>query len=218
MTEQEERHDGAPTTSDAGALTHSSDDVAVIGMACRLPGDCNSPHALWEFLLKGGVAGNAPPMTRFHMDQHYDGSRKPKTMRSPGGMFLENIDPRDIDAHFFGLSRVEATAMDPQQRQLLEVVYESLESAGIGLEALRGKEYGCFVGSYASGRFLMRCENFAKLNLDYSDIQARDPENRAPVVTIGVGRAMLSNRISHFLDIKGSRYTDRKPPPWFGQN
>ena len=41
--------------------------------------------------------------------------------------------------------------------------------------------------------------------LDYADMQARDPEDRAPSITIGVGRALLSNRISHFLNIKGPR-------------
>ena len=75
-------------------------------------------------------------------------------MRSPGGMFLEDIDPRDIDAQFFRLSRAEAVSMDPQQRQLLEVVYEGLENAGISLEALSGQSFGCFVGSYASGAVL----------------------------------------------------------------
>lgn len=37
-------------------------------------------------------------------------------------------------------------------------------------------------------------------------MQARDPEDRAPGITVGVGRAILSNRISHFLNIKGPRY------------
>jgi acyl transferase domain-containing protein len=41
--------------------------------------------------------------------------------------------------------------------------------------------------------------------LDYSDMQARDPEDRTPSFTVGSGRAMLSNRISHFLDIRGPR-------------
>lgn len=44
------------------------------------------------------------------------------------------------------------------------------------------------------------------VSVDYADMQARDPEDRAPSVTIGVGRAILSNRISHFLNIKGPRY------------
>lgn len=41
---------------------------------------------------------------------------------------------------------------------------------------------------------------------DYQDIQMRDPEDRPPGITIGAGRAILSNRISHFLNIKGARY------------
>lgn len=80
-------------------------------------------------------------------------------MTSPGGMFLENIDPRDIDARFFGLSKGDAIATDPQQRQMLEVVYEGLGNAGISLQALDGERFGCFVGSYASGvtQFLSAC-------------------------------------------------------------
>jgi hypothetical protein len=40
---------------------------------------------------------------------------------------------------------------------------------------------------------------------DYGDIQSRDPEDRVPNTTVGIGRAMLSNRLSHFLDVKGPR-------------
>ncbi|KAI9658404.1 MAG: Type I Iterative PKS [Bathelium mastoideum] len=166
--------------------------VAIIGISCRLPGYVQCPQDLWNLLDQGVVAENHPPASRFTLDGHYNGSRKPRTMRSPGGMFLESVDPRDIDASFFGLSAVEAAAMDPQQRQMLEVVYEALESAGIDLARLDGQAFGCFVGSFAS---------------DYADMQARDPEDRVAGVTVGVGRAMLSNRISHFLNIKGTSMT-----------
>ncbi|KAK3984635.1 hypothetical protein QBC44DRAFT_10438 [Cladorrhinum sp. PSN332] len=165
--------------------------IAVVGMACRLPGNCNTPEEFWKFLLDGGIADITPPATRFSLDGHYDKTLRPWTMRSPGGMFI-NADPRDIDAGFFGLSQVDATSMDPQQRQLLEVVYEGLENAGLPMEAIKSTLFGCFVGSYAS---------------DYSDIQTRDPEDRTPSFTVGSGRAMLSNRISHFLDIKGPSMT-----------
>lgn len=127
--------------------------VAVIGLACRLPGNCNSPTAFWDFLERGGVARNEAPATRFNLKTHHDDYRKPKTMRSPGGMFLENINPQDFDAQFFRISGVDAIAMDPQQRQLLEVVYECLENAGIPLEAVDGEQIGCFVGSFAVGMF-----------------------------------------------------------------
>ena len=135
--------------------TYTQEPVAVIGLACRLPGDCNSPTKLWEFLDRGGIASNEAPATRFNLPRHHDDYRKPKTMRSPGGMFLESIDPQDFDAQFFGISGVDAMAMDPQQRQLLEVVYECLENSGLTLEELDGKAIGCFVGSFAVGTSLV---------------------------------------------------------------
>ncbi|KAK7912259.1 Fumagillin dodecapentaenoate synthase [Apiospora marii] len=165
--------------------------IAVVGLACRLPGSCNSPEQFWKFLLEGAIADSTPPSSRFNLAGHYDGTLRPWTMRSPGGMFID-VDPKDIDAGFFGLSQADAISMDPQQRQLLEVVYEGLESAGLTLEGIRSKLFSCVVGSYAS---------------DYNDIQSRDPEDKTPSYTVGSGRAMLSNRISHFLDIKGPSVT-----------
>lgn len=130
------------------------DPVAVVGVACRLPGHCSDPHKLWEFIVTGGIAtADSPPESRFSIKGHYDGSLKPHTMRSPGGMFLEDIDLHAFDAKFFNINRTDATAMDPQQRQLLEVVYECLENGGITLESISGKQVGCFVGSYAVGKF-----------------------------------------------------------------
>ncbi|GFF95380.1 hypothetical protein CNMCM8927_008449 [Aspergillus lentulus] len=180
-----------------GELHNSSspyiqEPMAVVSMACRLPDTCHTPRAFWQFLEQGRIAINTPPGTRYSLNTHYDGSLKPQTMASPGGMFLQDVDPRDIDAQFFHLSGIEATSMDPQQRQLLEVVYEGLENAGVTLEQLNGASVGCFVSSFAS---------------DYGDMQARDPENRASATVVGVGRAMLSNRLSHFLNIKGPSMT-----------
>ncbi|KAI9742768.1 MAG: hypothetical protein M1818_003497 [Claussenomyces sp. TS43310] len=174
------------------SASYVQEPIAVVGLSCRLPGNSNSPKALWDFLNKGGIARNEPPASRFNLSGHHDGSKKNKTMRTAGGMFLESIDPADFDAGFFGISHVDAVAMDPQQRQLLEVVYEGLENAGISLECLDGQAIGCFVGSYA---------------VDYADMHNRDPEDRPAGVTVGVGRAILSNRISHFLNIKGPSFT-----------
>lgn len=124
--------------------------IAVVGLSCRLPGKSNSPEQFWRFLLDGKIAGLAPPPSRFSLKGHYDGTMRPWTMRSPGGMFID-ADLRDLDAGFFGLSQVDAISMDPQQRQLLEVVYEGLENAGLTMENIKSKSIGCFVGSYASG-------------------------------------------------------------------
>ncbi|KAL0930068.1 polyketide synthase [Colletotrichum truncatum] len=175
------------------SVTHQSKEpLAIVGLACRLPGGNTNPHKLWEFLKRGGIASNKVPKSRFNLEGHWDGSQKPRTMRPLGGMFLEDIDPADFDASFFEISRTEAISMDPNQRQMLEVVYEGLENAGIPLESLDGASVGCFVGSYAS---------------DYGDMQARDPEDRPAAITVGVGRSIMANRLSHFLNIKGPSMT-----------
>ncbi|CAD6449305.1 eb0964f1-27a5-46b6-9504-99d5323d2a22 [Sclerotinia trifoliorum] len=171
---------------------HSQEPVAIIGFACRLPGGNTTPKKLWEFLERGDIASNKVPKSRFNVEGHWDGSQKPRTMRPCGGMFLEDIDPADFDASFFEISRIEAISMDPNQRQMLEVVFEGLENAGIPLESLDGQPVGCFVGSYAS---------------DYGDMQNRDPEDRPANITVGVGRAIMANRLSHFLNIKGPSMT-----------
>ena len=154
--------------------------VAVVGMACRLPGESNSPSQLWDFLMRGGIAKNEAPETRFSLSTHHDGSKRPKTMRSPGGMFLEKIDPRDFDAQFFGTSSTDTTAMDPQQRQLLEVVYECLENAGISLESLSDAEVGCFVGSYSVGKL---AEHSLPVRGERTDWLTKKPRLRAYAVS-----------------------------------
>lgn len=107
-------------------------------------------------------------------------------------MFISDVDPAEFDAGFFEVGGAEAIAMDPNQRQMLEVVFEGLENAGIPLERLDNQPVGCFVGSYAA---------------DYADMQSRDPEDRPANNALGVGRAILSNRLSHFLNIKGPSVT-----------
>ena len=107
-------------------------------------------------------------------------------------MFIGDLDPADFDAAFFEVAGTEAVSMDPNQRQMLEVVFEGLENAGIPMEKLNDQSVGCFVGSYAA---------------DYADMQNRDPEDRPANNALGVGRALLANRLSHFLNINGPSVT-----------
>jgi acyl transferase domain-containing protein len=125
--------------------------IAVVSMACRLPGGNNSPSAFWDFLVHDQCTSSKVPESRFNLGTHTDGSRKPKTMRAYPGIFLEDVDLAAFDAGFFNISRSEAMAMDPQQRQLLEVTFECLENGGITMQSLDGGSVGCFVGSFVAG-------------------------------------------------------------------
>ncbi|KAI1348370.1 reducing type I polyketide synthase [Xylaria sp. FL0043] len=162
--------------------------IAIVGMACRLPGHCGTPDDFWNFMMRGGVASNTPPPNRFNLSGHFDSSRKPQTMKTPGAMFMEDVDPADFDAQFFSINNSDAIAMDPQQRNLMEVTYECLENAGMPLEKLSGQRVGCLVGASA---------------VDYYDMDLKDVEDRTDSPTIGSSRSLLGNRISHFLNVHG---------------
>ena len=136
---------------DSASKDHVQIPIAIIGMACRLPGRCNTLKDFWDFMMRGGIASNEPPTNRFNLPGHFDSSRKPYTMKTPGAMFMEDVDPADFDAQFFNINQSDAIAMDPQQRNLLEVTYECLENAGIPIEKLSGKRVGCLVGASAVG-------------------------------------------------------------------
>ena len=83
------------------------------------------------------------PESRFNVATYHGGADQPSTTRALGGCFLEQ-DVRNFDNQFFGINNREASAMDPQQRKLLEVVFESFESAGMSLDDVSGANIGCY--------------------------------------------------------------------------
>ena len=94
-------HAAAPLTeahsiSEVASKPRSGEDaIVVVGTACRLPRNSATPDTLWDFIERSSIAHNELPETRFNLKAHSDKSRKPHTLRSPGGMFLENIDLKD---------------------------------------------------------------------------------------------------------------------------
>ena len=86
------------------------------------------------------------PSTRFNIDGFY----QPEAgMNMRGGYFIKD-DIRNFDNEFFGILNQEATYMDPQQRKLLEVVFECFETAGITLDQISGSDTGCYVGNFGN--------------------------------------------------------------------
>ena len=89
--------------------------VAVIGMACRLPGGIDSPEQLWEALLRGDDLVTEVPPDRWDADEYYDPEPGvPGRSVSKWGSFLDDV--YGFDSEFFGIGEREATELDPQHR------------------------------------------------------------------------------------------------------
>lgn len=132
-----------PTPSPSSPL----EPIAVVGSGLRFPGGANSPSSLWNLLQKPRDLRQEIGPDRFSTEgfYHHDGTRLGKS--NVRHSYLLDEDVRVFDAPFFNISPNEAEAIDPQQRMLLETVYEALEAGGHPLEKLRGSDTSVYVGT-----------------------------------------------------------------------
>ncbi|KAI8942361.1 hypothetical protein NX059_000437 [Plenodomus lindquistii] len=125
----------------------SPEPIAIVGSGHRLPGGANSPSSLWNLLKTAPDLCREIPADRFSTTGFYhpDGQRH-GTTNVRHSYFLDE-DIRLFDAAFFNINAHEAESIDPQQRILLETVYEALEAGGKTLEKLRGSDTSVYVGT-----------------------------------------------------------------------
>lgn len=175
------------------ASNPNPEPIAICGMGFRLPGGLSTPDDLYAFLASGSDARSPPDEARYAASSF--------TYQSPGGddqiplpaegYWLDWRELTGLDPSLFptGGSRAEAEKMDPQQRILLRVAWEALESAGE--VDWRGREdIGCYVGGFGD---------------DWRELRSRDALDPAGHKLTGYTDFALSNRISSVFDLRGPR-------------
>ncbi|MEU7305621.1 SDR family NAD(P)-dependent oxidoreductase, partial [Streptomyces sp. NPDC007206] len=152
----------------------AGEPIAVVGLAARFA-DAPDPRALWRHIAAGDdLVG---PVTRWDLDREAPG------VSCRAGSFVDGIDR--FDPVFFGISGVEAAAMDPQQRIFLEECWNALEDAGYTGERLTSGTCGVYVGCYAG---------------DYHEHLADQAPAQALWGTMG---SVVASRIAYHLDLTG---------------
>ncbi|MEU9929200.1 beta-ketoacyl synthase N-terminal-like domain-containing protein [Streptomyces anulatus] len=157
--------------------------VAVIGMACRLPG-AQDVDAYWSNLLEGkhfldrldesALRDRKVPSDRYTREGYVGVSGA-----------VEGVE--HFDSSFFGIAPAEADTLDPQHRLFLEEAVHALEDAGWAGRAA-GRRVGVFCGSGENryGRLVPEPEEAAGSHRRMSDTPA-----------------MLPLRVSYHLDLRG---------------
>jgi acyl transferase domain-containing protein/acyl carrier protein len=173
---------GSTPTGPAG------EPIAVVGIGCRLPGDIRDLNALSRVLMAAQPLLAPVPRDRWGAEFHDPDGRRAGTSNCHVGAFLSDI--QRFDADFFGVSPREAREMDPQQRVLLEVAAEALESTGCSGGDWAGTRTGVFAGVLANDYLLLHG-------------RTRGLEKIDPFFATGKEFSFGAGRIAYTFDLRG---------------
>lgn len=173
-------------------------DMAIIGLACRLPG-ADNPEEFWNNMKNGKNCVGKFPQERLNewldiytnkvIYQFLFGLDKPEKKEdvmknTTVGGFLKDVS--QFDSSFFGISPKEAKFMSPEQKLMLKVAWESIEDAGYGGDKIYGTNTGVFIGKENSNIGLYKY-------LTEPDVMH----------VTGSWNGIIASRISYLYNLKG---------------
>jgi acyl transferase domain-containing protein len=169
-------------------MSETSNDIAIVGMACRFPGAPNTA-AFWKnlcggvesvtFFTKAELAAEGVPSAQLE---------DPDYVRAAA--VLPDIDM--FDAGFFGINPREAEIMDPQHRVFLECAWEALEQAGYDSQNVQGR-IGLYAGTGISTYLLRNLAANRKIVESVSTFQ----------LLMGNSKDYMPTRTSYKLNLRG---------------
>ena len=173
-----------PQTEQSDEQLNALHGIAVIGMACRLPGAKNV-NEYWQNLKAGRES-----ISFFSPEELIEAGVNPEQNNYVNAKgYLDSL--KSFDADFFGYSPREAQTMDPQQRLFLEESYHAVEDAGYNPYTYQGK-MGIYAGSGFNNYRSHIEANLHKGN-DMVDFQ----------MIISNGPDFLASRVAYKLNLKG---------------
>jgi acyl transferase domain-containing protein/thioesterase domain-containing protein/acyl carrier protein len=134
-------------TTERGNEPSGDTEIAIVGMAARVPGARNVEQFWANLRAERESIHQASDAELLSAGEAPERLAKPNYVRAFAA--LDGMD--EFDAEFFGFSQKEAAIMDPQHRQFLECAWEAFEHAGIVPSRFQGPIGvfgGCGMGSY----------------------------------------------------------------------
>lgn len=165
----------------------NSEDIAIVGIACRLP-NANNSEEFWNNLADGISSIREIPSNRWDINKYYSTDiNEPNKSVSKWVGLLDGVD--FFDNRFFSISPREAMNMDPQQRLLLEETWHCIEDSGIPLRLLQESKTSVYMSF---------------LNADYRQGLMSEDVETDRYSTIGNFDAFMANRISYTFGFQGA--------------
>ncbi|MEV7055924.1 type I polyketide synthase [Streptomyces microflavus] len=190
---QDEAPEVPPAVAAVSRPPDDDDPVVIVSMACRLPDGIDTPEAFWDLLVDGREASSPFPRRWDGWDlgtiEEAERAATGRRFERKGG-FVRDVE--DFDAAFFGLSPREALSLDPQQRLVLEVVWEAIERADLRTATLEGSNTGVYIGAMSS---------------DYDVARRWDVGSSDGYKITGNGSSLISGRVAYTFGLSGPALT-----------